>query len=399
MTLSIGRVTLDEGPMRPFSEAWSDSGRQVTLSGVLHSLNTSNYQLKKLQDDIMGLAYSTCPVLFGVKSHRNAYYSVDSSKSSIVELGDQDLIQLSWEIALTRQGADNQVDLESRLSGPVNRLNDFALSGNRWHCPPQAHKMYWAESTTPSQVSRVGSEGTLRTYVGLTQTVNPRWHCDVDKYFGARVRVLDQGGILERSGVGGTLDADWAIHNTLVKMSIVSGGGFNFSIWDSGAWSTPKKVNLTVAGTPLTNPVTVVILHNEYEQVTVRVMWDRTTSGRVWSDFILRRGSRFIELVMKANASTTLGIVGGVNEASTAGTGFIRATSNDVGGNRYVFASSKTFTSDLVAGGISKASIVRFDAMIGYEFNGSSAASGDQASDIVAQYLGSPAEVVMAVKR
>lgn len=399
MSLHIGRVTLDEGPMRPFSESWSDKGRQVTLGGSISTNSLTLDNLARLHDDIMGLPDSLVPVSFDVKDHRNGYYMVQNAKSSIVEIGVQQVMQVVWEISLVRQGADNQVDIESRLAGPVNRLNDHVLTGSRWHAPSQAHEMYWAESATPSQVIRVGSEGNVRVYTGLTQTVNPRWHCDLLSYPGARVRLYDTLDNLERSGIGINLSPRWGMQNTLVKFDAIPGGGFNLACWDSASWSTPKKWNITLGGTPLGDPVTVVVLRNEYELVTVRVMWDRTTSGRVWSDFILRRGSRFIEMVMKANASGTLGVVGSPNEAGTLGTGYVRATSNDAGGNRYVVGSARSFTNDLTAGGISKAAAVRFDAFIGFEFDGSSAITGDGAAALMAQYLGSPAEVVMAVNR
>jgi hypothetical protein len=143
----------------------------------------------------------------------------------------------------------------------------------------------------------------------------------------------------------------------------------------------------------------VSVLHNEYERVTLRCLWNRSPSGRITADVTLRRGARILELLVRSNASVTLGVVRTSNEAGTGGSGFVRATSDDGDGHRYVIGSTKSFTSDLTAGGISKASVTRFDAFIGAEIAGASAVAGDQAANLMAQYIGGPSEVVQAVRR
>lgn len=396
MTLQVGRIVLGEGVMRPFEESWPSNGRQVTLNGIMHSDPTQpRLRLAAQHDDLLGLTNSLVPVVFGIKSHRNGYYVVQSVKSSVVDIADQNLIQLVWQIDLVRQGADVEVDLESRLSGPVNRLNDHSLTGERWHAPAQAHSSYWADALTPGQVTRTGSEGAVIVYRALTQTVNPRWYCPVETYTQARSRLTDPA---ERAGVGVEVGAVWALSNSLVSFK-PSGTSWAMSVHDGTSWSPDKLFNFTVGGVSLGVPLAVSVLHNEYERVTVRCLWNRTTSGRVHVDITLRRGSRFVEILMKCNAAATLGIVRATNEASTAGSGFVRATSNDAQGHRYIIGSTRTFTGDLVAGGISKASTVRLDAIVGAEIAGSAAVSGDQAANLMAQYIGTPDEVVQAVRR
>lgn len=397
MTLTIGRLEMDEGPLRPFEESWSEDGREVTVSGIQHSRpDRSLAELAGVHDDLLSLPGATVPVLFDVKSHRNGYYHVASSKSQLIELGDQNILQLAWEVDLIRRGADNEVDLESRLAGPVNRLNDHALSGERWHAPAAGHTAYWVGSDTPGQVVRTGVDGPIVVYRALPAAESPRWHCTADEYALGRVRLLAP---FERSGVNCfVLPSVWEINNSLLRVS-ANAGGLSLSAFDGLVESTPKIFALTVAGTPLGFPVAVSILHNEYERVTLRCLWDRSPSGRVFADITLRRGSRVVEVVLKVNSSATLGVVRGTNEAATAGSGFIRATSDDGDGHRYLIGSLRTFTSDLVAGGISKASVVRLDAIIGYEVDGSTAVAGDQAAQIMGQYVGTPSEVVLAVRR
>lgn len=397
MSIKIGRLTFNEGPMRPFDESW-DGDRGVTLTGIIHSPEYSVLRLSQLHDDILGLPNSLVPVLFDVKSHRNGYYWVRSSKSVLTQLGDQNVIHLVWEVVLIRAGADNEIDIESRLAGPINRLNEFSLVGERWHAPSGGASAYYVGADTPGQVIRTGAEGPIIVYRSLAQTGNPRWYCPIANYPNGRVRVFDPDPV-ERAGTGlKLLTTVGGMQNSLVR---IRPQGATFAIeWHNGTgWDVSKQINLMAQGNVLPLPLAISVLHNEYERCTIRCVWNISPSGRVHVDFTLRRGARFVEILMRANTSMTLGVAMTIGEAATAGSGFIRATSNDGDGNRYVIGSLRTFTSDLVAGSISKASITRLDAIVGSEIDGSSAVAGDQAANLMAQYVGIPDETVHAVRR
>jgi hypothetical protein len=397
MSLQIGRVILTESVMRPFEESWSSDGRTVSLSGILHS-NPSmpRVWMQQLHDDILGLPLSIVPVVFGMKSHRNGYYRVSSAQSSLVEITDQNLIQLTWQVDIVRLGNDSEIDLESRLAGPTNRLNDFSLGGERWHAPAQAHTAYWAGSATPAQVARTGGEGAIKIYRGIPDDAMPRWQCNVEDYGVGRVRLVD---LEERAGTGIQVDPiQWEINNSLLAV-MPSSTGLDLYTHDGTDFGDAKEWNLTVGGTPLGNPLAVSVLYNEYERVTIRLLWNRTPSGRVMADVTMRRGSYFVEVLLKSNSAVTFGIARATNEAGTSGSGFVRATSDDAEGNRYIIGSLRTFTGDLTAGGISLTSTVKLDAIIGVEKGGAAALDGNQADDLIKQYVGIPSEVVQAVRR
>lgn len=399
MSLRVGRVILDEGVMRSFEESWADAGRSVTLSGVLFNDPTRDRtRIAELHDDILGLPLSLVPVQFDIKSHRDGYYRVDSSKSSLIDLEYQGVMQLTWEISLTRQGADNEVDIESRLAGPTNRVNDHSLTGERWHAPAGGSSAYWVGSATPGEVTRTGEDGPIVVYRSLPFNDDPRWYSPVDTYELGRTRILDPG---ERVGVGVELPVlDWNMQNSLVEFEVSNTTeSFNLQVHNGSAWGQIKRFDLTAGGTPLGAPVSVSVLHNEYERVTVRCLWDVVPSGRIHADITLRRGSRFVEILMRSNAAMTLGVVRSTPEIAVAGAGFIRAASNDVDGNRYIIGSLRSFTSDLNAGSISKDSVTQFDAIIGVEIGGAIAVAGDTGADMMAQYIGVPSEVVQAVRR
>jgi hypothetical protein len=396
--IKVGRLQVNEAVLRAFEENWSDDGRTVSLSGILFSTDPgrSRYRLGMMHDDVLGLPDSLVPLVFDVKSHRNGYYRVAGSKSSLVEIDDQQLIQLTWGVDLVKAGNDDEIDLESRLAGPVNRLNDHSLSGERWHAPAQAHYGYWAGTASPGTVTRTGADGAVKVYRDVPFDANPRWACPVESYYLGRVRLTDEQ---ERCGLGVTLGPQWMLSNGLLSIYPSSVSGFQFQFHNGTSWSAEKRIAFTAAGSNLGPPNAVSVLHNDYDRVTVRCLWNRSPVGRIHGDLTLRRGSRFLEAVIKSNSALTLGVTRAVNEAATAGTGFIRATSNDGNGNRYVLGSLKSFTSDLTAGGISKASVTRFDCIVGAEIAGSSAVAGDQAANLMAQYVGTPSEVVQAVRR
>lgn len=399
MSIQIGRVVLNESAIRPFDEAQSGDERTVTLSGVLFNDPTHSVAaIQDLHDDIMGLPYSIIPVIFGDKADRNGYYTVLSSKSALINLAYQSVIQLTWAIDLRREGNDQEIDLETRLSGPVNRLNDFTLSGSRWMGVPVGATGFLAGSSTPSQVSRPTPDGTVPVFTGIPSTVNSvRYQCDAVDYGKGRALVKSDGR--ERAGVGVLLNStNWELSNGLMRLT-ARASGFSLAYYNAGVWETARDWNLLADGGVVTAPTAVSVLRNDYEQVTLRLMWNRTPSGRVVADLTLRRGSHFVEMVIKSNTATTFELRRATNEAGTSGSGFVRATSNDAQGDRYVIGSSKTFTANLTTGGLSKASTTRIDIMLGIEINGTTAIAGNAGADLMAQYLGSPSQTVLAVRR
>jgi hypothetical protein len=152
-----------------------------------------------------------------------------------------------------------------------------------------------------------------------------------------------------------------------------------------------------VGGTPLTTPISGVVLLNDFSRVTMRLTYDQSPSGRFTVDLTIRRGSRLVEIVFQSAFSATLGVVRATNEAGTLATGYVRATSDDIDGNRYIVGSPQTFTDDLTAGGVSKAAATRLYAFVGAEFGGAAAVDGDQADDVVNQYMAALAEEVVGV--
>lgn len=393
MSTQLGRVILNEGALRAFEESTDGEDRSVSLSGAFFtSPQIPLARMAGLHDDVLGLPGALVPVAFDVKDHRNGFYRIEETKSNLLHLGPEQVMRIEWEAQLIRQGSDTEVDLESRFAGPINRLNAHSLAGERWHTPPP-HTAYLAGFTSPGSVVRVGSEGPLRTYLDLDDGINPRWQGSLLDYKLGRVRVRDIG---ERAGTSVKLGSPWTLSNSLVE--VVSASGSTLDVrWHNGtSWSGWKNFGFTLGGSGLGTAVAASILHNEYERVTIRVLFNRSPVGRVVIDLTLRRGARFVEYVMKSSSSATLGVTRTTNEGATAASGYVRATSDDADGHRYLLGSLGTFTSDLSAGAISRAASVVLNGFIGAEIGDEVQDQGDK---LMLQYVGAGSEVVQAVKR
>lgn len=397
-TTQVGRLALNEA-LTPFDDKVNaNTGvRAVVITGQESNPPATQVAVEAAQDDIPALMGSLVPVVFTNKAGRNGYYMVTDVGAQMNNQPGQ-VITVDWNLSLERAGSEFEVDLESRLSGATARNNSFSATGERWHAPPIAAYGYWSGSSQPSTVTRTGADGAVTVYRQLATAVNPRWACPPASYGGARARFVDANSI-ERSGVNYSVPATgWELSNSLVRVKpLNSGGVLEVSCWSGGAWQT-KAWDLLVNGVSIGTVNAVTVLRNQYDTVVVRLL-ESQAPGRVTIDLLMRRGSRFVEVYVQAEFSSTLKLVRASTEAGTAGTGYVAATSNDGASNRYIIGSAKTFTADTTIGGISVSSAVTLDAFIGAVVGGGSAAAGDQAANLYAQYLGSPSEVVRAVRR
>lgn len=421
-TVAVGRLNLREAlSIAQESNSATAAGRTMKITGQEAVPAYTAVQLAMFQDDIPGLVGSMVPVTFTNKSDRNGYWWVSDAQADLMNWNGE-LVTCAWTLTLTRAGTDTELDLESRLSGSLARVNSFAATGERIHCPPIGHYAYFAGPVSPSILIRGGSEGSMIVYRGLSTATNPRWGCSVSTYLMGRVRFLDANG-LERSGLSfsvrplypalttsTTLATSttlmtsagaanmWTLHNTLVQVTpSTSGGVLTISAWTGTAWQA-KNWDILLGGVSLGVPDTVTVLRNEPEIVVVRLVKSQNP-GRVSIDLTLRRGFRFVEVYVQAEYSTTISIVRPVAESATAGTGYITAASNDGAGNRYVLGSAKSFTADTTNGGISVTSAVALDALVGVAVGGASAAGGDQPADLFSQYVAAASEFIQGVRR
>jgi len=451
-TIRIGRLTLTEN-MAGVSESWSGDGRTLALSGQESAPPLTNRDLHALVDDLQNLQGTLVPVSFLWKQDRDGYYTVTSVSSELVNWGET-CLTLDWKLQLAREGADGEVDIESRLSGPQTRTNTHDATGERWHAPPIGATAYWTGTTQPSTLIRPTTDGPITVYRGLPASASPRYDVPAASYMQGRARILDQGR--ERNGVQWkTTPGGWELSNGLLKASLatlagsassllpglstfpgaftfpgdgdgagtsgtvlrleawtlvpvfVPGGGYGTSpyglaeygeAYGTEEWAA-RDWTILLNGQAIAAPTACSILRNDPECVSVRVLWSGAPAGRTTADLTLRRGSRLLECFLRTSFSSTLKVARATSEAATAQAGYLRAASDDDHGNRYFIGSTGDYTADIVGGGITKTSTTSLDVALGVEMAGAEAAQGDQAVQLYRQYLGAASELVRAARR
>ena len=394
--LTIGRIPLRE----TFTASEGGGGeRTLDLEGQESFPPLTRAQVIARHDGINALIAGQCiPVTFTDKSERNGYYTVKSAGSAYTEYLN-DMITATWKVSLERVGSDAETDLQSRLTGAV-RLNDFSLTGERWHAPPIGHYAYYTGSTNATTMTRTGADGAMTVYRSVPANVSPRWGCNPTAYLVGRVKAITTGS-QEVYGVDVPLAATgWALSNGLVNVTTSASATLDVQAYTGGAWHS-KLWNVSVAGSAssITSWDGATLLRNDPEMAIMRLT-KGLNPGRATLDLTLRRGSRFVEGYLQTGTSATLAAYRSALETNTsfAASGYVTATGNDADSNRFAVGSARSFTAH-TNGGVIKSAATAMDFWIGVAAGGGSAVSGDAATDLRNQYTACMPESVYGVRR
>lgn len=404
MAYNWGSIQLSRTLLRETFTATEQGGdRNLNLAGQESMPPLTRAQLVAVHDNINALqGQQPIPVTFTDKPERNGYYQVTSCASALNEWKNEALTA-DWTIALDRLGTVGEVDLQSRLTGVV-RINDFALTGERWHAPPIGHFGYYTGASNPTTMTRTGADGAMTVYRSVPTGVIPRWGCDPTNYLKGRARITDTttpATPIELEGTERAVPATaWALSNGLVNITPSASASLDVQAYTSGAWHS-KLWNVSVAGSgaSITSWDSASLLRNDAEQVIVRLT-KSLSPGRATLDLSLRRGSRFVEGYLQTGAAATLAAYRSTLETNTsfAASGYVTATANDSDGNRFAVGSARSFTAH-TNGGITKTAVTALDFWIGVVAGGGSPAAGDAATDLRAQYIACLPEATYAVRR
>jgi len=398
--ITIGRLTLRETFEMAANIAAGTDTRTIVLNGQESSPPLTFAQVKQRQEDILGLQNRLVPIRFGTKSDHDGWYTINDVNTSVVDYQNSEVRTFNWGINAEFIGPENAVDLESRLTG-IQRQNDFGLTGARWHAPPALHGGYMPSAGIAWVDRPISDGGNINVYTNVSASANPRWHVALSDYQKGRVRVLVDSVERTSTAVRPSQYA-WELSNGLVKVTPSSSASWNIEFWDGSAWES-KAWNVSVSsssGYGLFDQG-VSVLRNNYEAATLRMLGaDYFQTSRVSIDLTLRRGARFVEGRLWMPNTTNIWIQRATAEAATApaSSGYVRATSNDANGNRFVVGSARSFTALTAQGGFTKPN-TNFDFFIGSEVGGSAAGTGNAAADLVSQYLASMSEVTLAALR
>lgn len=405
MVYNWGSIQLSRTLLRETFTATEQGGgnRSLNLAGQESMPPLTRLQLVGVHDNINALeGQSPVAVTFTDKPERNGYYQVNSCASTLIEYRTE-MLTADWTIALDRLGSAGEVDLQSRLTGVV-RINDFALTGERWHAPPIGHFGYYTGSSNPTTMTRTGSDGAMTVYRSVPTNAVPRWGCSPSDYLKGRARITDTttpAAPIELEGTGRAVPATaWALSNGLVNIAPSASASFDVQAYTGGAWHS-KLWNVSVAGSAssITSWDSASLLRNDPEQVILRLSKGQSP-GRATLDLSLRRGSRFVEGYLQIGTAATLAAYRSTLETNTsfAASGYVTATGNDADSNRFAAGSARTFTAH-TNGGVQKAAATALDFWIGVVAGGGSAVSGDAATDLRNQYIACLPEATYAVRR
>ncbi|MBD9700640.1 hypothetical protein IHE56_00745 [Streptomyces sp. ID01-12c] len=394
--IQLGRIPLRE--TFAVSESGGDA-RSLDLEGQESYPPLTRAQVVARHDGINALQVGQCiPVTFTDKPERNGYYLVKSAGATYSEhLNER--VTTDWKVSLERVGSDAETDLQSRLTGAV-RLNDFSLTGERWHAPPIGHYAYYTGSSNPTTMTRTGADGPMTVYRSVPAGVSPRWGCLPTDYLDGRVKVTTTGA-QEVYGVDVPLAAaGWALSNGLVNVAPGVSGTLDVQAYTGSAWHS-KEWNVSAAGSAssITSWDGATLLRNDPEMCIVRLV-KGLSPGRATLDLTLRRGARFVEGYLQTGTAATLAAYRQTLETNTsfAASGYVTATGDDADSNRFAAGSARTFTAH-ANGGVLKAATTSLDFWIGVAAGGGSAVSGDAATDLRNQYVSCMPEAVYGVRR
>lgn len=361
-----GDVQLGRIPLRETFDATEAGGddRTLDIDGQESYPPLTRAQVIARHDGINSLIPGALvPVTCTDKPERNGYYTVKASSSTYTEYRTE-MVTADWKATLERVGSDAETDLQSRLTGAV-RLNDFSLTGERWHAPPIGHYGYYTGATNPTTMTRTGADGAITVYRGVPANVSPRWGCPPTSYLTGRGKATTTGG-QEVYGVDVPLAATgWALSNGLVNVTTSASASIDVQTY-SGAYAS-KLWNVSVAGSAssITSWDAATLLRNDPEMVILRLI-KGLSPGRATLDLTLRRGSRFVEGYLQVGTSATLAVYRSSLETNTsvAASGYVTASGDDSDGNQFVIGSARTFTAH-TNGGIIKTAATALDFWIG----------------------------------
>lgn len=392
------------------ARVWDADGDQVNLAGFLHAPAVGD--ALALRQQILGYAENideeVIPITWAADSTISGYYRV---RKAAVAMKGASLAHglFEWQMQLERVQGYASPLFESVLLGAALE-NAHSYSGaTPWHAVPAAVTEV-TKTGVSAAYTRDSADGDVRVHLlsGYEQT--PRFYlAPEDYYIGAATLELGSGSLF-RTIVGlqaENLPTAWRLSNGLVRVTpSATAGAIDISHFDGTNWDTAKTFKVRVNSSHIVNEFTnITVLRNSAEEVVIRLAGATDGGlavGPVSIDLALRRGDRLVRGFIQSDVAYAWKVVRATNEASTAITGGIRATSNDANGNRFVIFTSKAFstTGSLTEGGLYSSSAVRaFDFAIGSEVGGNTAVTPDNAAALANQYFAGQSEQMLVVAR
>lgn len=380
-------LTLDEPRRRALLDGYMSAdgyfdGRSSVTATVSHKLAIS---LRHLAESLG----------YRVRMYRR------EQKTDVIE-GRKVNVQPFWYLAWQSHRPPSRY--RNRMAGFEDRGQAWSFVKNVSPEPAQAvynigveeDHSYVAEGTTVKNCFDVYS-GTMRYWVVPT-----------DFYVGAST--IKIGTVLEPV-VGAQIISSpnaWELSNGLVRVRPADTAARLSIAWADGvtgvyetaktfelAGIEPFDLALQRAGR-INSISSLTILRNSPEVCSIRLgcgVEMGITWGTLYVDLTLRRGDYLVRGRITSFRQEKWRARRGTAEAATSLSGGLRATADDVDGNRYLLASPTLLVKDLVQGSIAASvAAYNFDFGIGMEVGGSTATLADTAASVIAEYFGGQSE-------
>ena len=408
--LTIGRVGLDVEMGHPseMTESRSIDSREFTLRGFIRS--TSLTLTKYLRNELLEQQGQVVAVTYTGDTHFDAFYLLADSRIETMETSYLRRGLFLFEVNLFRVGSSARTEFQSNTTGTVLENTQGLTEGEvkPWLAPPVNSSIFVWSATSVTSYDRVTEDGTIKVYTSAGDySTDPTWGCLAGFFYGGSAKLLTNSRV--RTGLDiPQAPSDWELNNGLIRVRPDSGGSkLDIAVWDgSVAYESEKTWKFQLGGADTSAFSFVSAIRNDPEAVTIRVLCSDTIANHTM-DITLRRGSAQVFITWYwQGVANTMKVVRDSTEAATAvtptgatSTVGVRATANDGGGNRYTLFSAQAITNDTTIGGLSTASANRLNVAIGFEIDGSSAVTGNDADNLALQYFGMVGERVRAVWR
>jgi|TARA_B100001094_G_scaffold333224_1_gene409625 hypothetical protein len=415
----IGRVSLTSPSQLGFEG--SGGNRTLNISGKLAETNLET--AKYIRDELVSMAQSGyyVPFEYDGDSSFNGFVEVSSSN---IDISRYSIGGINYSVDMKYLGKVGEVVKESVITGKLLD-NDHGITSTtqQFHTPPANHYNYYHTSNPESNVrvaadlTTTNTQDSVNLYFKTSQnlrTENAQFHVNTSDFYKGAVKITTNN--LTRNGLNSPNNpGNSVIENGIMRIVIgnqPTQSRFTTYIWDQSAYQSDYEYSIH-RGTPTSGQQlstefrgwnTIQVLRNLPELGIIRLTsnYEADGQGRLTVDISLRRGAHHASVIINQSPAVSrlnLGLSSAT--AMTSSTGYLKKTSLDVDGNKVIFGSPSTFSSDTTRGLIyPSAAGTQFKAFVGYEFyNQDGTLSTHNESDNVRdQYLDNVSEYCRVIK-
>jgi hypothetical protein len=354
MTLTIGRASglqLNE---------IATSGDSLSLSGFIVAASENEFKARRQQ--LLGLVDNddedVFPLTYTLDSTLDGYYrvsGVDVSPFTTIHNGTGQFRLNLRRVPGYRVPLLEVVHTAVQLEGTVGLHSPNGVA---------AYPQGAAVGTSSPNYVRATESGTVWiSNYGGEETIS--FSCVVpaaDHYDGAAAVETLIGGVwypMVGQQSFDTSAGNWRLNNGAFRFTVNASGQMSYDVWNGSAWEAGStSFRFQYNAVTLTAVTSARVLRNDPTTATIRMQFATSlttvTTQMFTVDISLRRGLRHVDIVRTtggANLDTfALQAITATASTSMLTNRYIRQTSNDGSGNRFVIGGSLAGTLDLVNG-------------------------------------------------